>query len=71
LWKDPVRAESLQIIDRSISQLRELAGALAEEIGSASASQVPLTPARRSCKEVLLTLSVLLPKLEAARRIKE
>jgi hypothetical protein len=66
-----MRAESLQIIDQSINQLRELAGALAEEVGSASASQMPLTPVRRSCKEVLLTLSVLLPKLEAARRIEE
>lgn len=66
-----MRSESLEIINQSISQLRELAGALAEEVGSASAAQLPLTPARRSCKEVLLTLSVLLPKLEAAKRIQE
>ena len=66
-----MRSESLEIIDQSISQLRALAGALAEEVGSASAAQLPLTPGRRSCKEVLLTVSVLLPKLEAARRVNE
>jgi len=66
-----MRSESLAIIDQSITQLRELAGVLAEEVGSASAQQIPLTPTRRSCKEVLLTLSVLLPKLEAAKRITE
>jgi hypothetical protein len=64
-----MRSESLQLIEQSIDQLRELAGALVEEVGSASAAQVPLTPSSRSCKEVLLTLSVLLPKLEAARRV--
>jgi hypothetical protein len=52
-----MRSESLTIIDQSISQLHELAGVLAEEVGSASADQIPLT------------LSVLLPKLEAAKRI--
>jgi len=66
-----MRSESLDIIDQSICQLRALAGALAEEVGSASAAQLPLTPTRRSCKEVLLTVSILLPKLEAARKISD
>jgi len=66
-----MRPESLEIINQSIHQLHSLAGALAEEVGSASPAQLPLTPTRRSCKEVLLTLSVLLPKLEAAKRIRE
>jgi hypothetical protein len=56
------------LIDRSIAQLESLEAFLADEV------QQPWTPTllplseRRLCKEALLAISVLLPKLRAVRR---
>lgn len=56
-----------ELIERSIARLEELASVLASE------AQSPLPTSRAACerrlrrKEVLLSISVLLPKLRAAR----
>jgi hypothetical protein len=57
------------LLEASIAQLRTLAAFFADELGnSAERSEVP-TPEARACKEALLTISVLIPKLQAARCI--
>ena len=53
------------ILDHSIAQLRTLACALAEEMGTATDSD--FADNARACRELLLSVSVLLPKLQAAR----
>jgi hypothetical protein len=65
------------LLDTSIAQLRTLAAFLAEEMGeyrlaNGSASGYPSEAANleaRACKEILLTISVLIPKLQAARYV--
>ena len=60
--------ESPALIDRSIAQLESLAAFLADEVQRPwTAAVLPLAE-RRLCKEALLTISVLLPKLQAVRR---
>lgn len=61
--------ESPAIIDRSIAQLERLAAVLADEIQQpwTTTTLLPLSE-RRLCKEALLTISVLLPKLHAVQR---
>ena len=54
---------------RSIGELRTLASCLAEEIGTACDGRRTATPEARVCKELLLSISVLLPKLQAARYV--
>jgi hypothetical protein len=56
------------LIDDSIDKLEQLSALLAEELGSGSAPE-RLPPDRRIRKEVLLSISVLLPKLHAARSL--
>ena len=64
------------LLDTSIAQLRTLAAFLAEEMGeyrlahgsSGHQSEVANLEAR-ACKEILLTISVLIPKLQAARYV--
>lgn len=60
--------ESPALIDRSIAQLESLAAFLADEVQRPWTTAVLPLPERRLCKEALLTISVLLPKLHAVRR---
>jgi len=57
------------LLDISIANLRTLAAFFADELGQCSnASPVP-SPEARPCQEALLTISVLIPKLQAARYV--
>jgi hypothetical protein len=55
----------LTLIDETIDHLEALTELLADEVGERTAS--PKIEARL-CKEALLTIGVLLPKLKAVRR---
>jgi hypothetical protein len=57
------------LLDTSIAQLQTLASFLAEEMGEFRQKTVVATPEARACKEILMTISVLLPKLQAARYV--
>jgi hypothetical protein len=57
------------LIDQSIAQLQALSAFLAQEVQQPSPKSSALPPEQRICKEALLTISVLLPKLYAARRV--
>jgi hypothetical protein len=57
------------LLDTSIAQLQTLASFLAEEMGEYRQRAVVVTPEARACKEILLTISVLIPKLQAARYV--
>jgi hypothetical protein len=59
------------IIDQSIKQLQTLSTILAAEIQQSRHTDAPLPIEKRICKEALLTVSVLLPKLHEARRVVE
>lgn len=60
--------DSAALIERSIVQLESLATYLANEVQRPRPATVPPYADRRLCKEVLLTISVLLPKLHAVRQ---
>jgi len=53
----------------SIAQLRTLASFLAEEMGEYRDKSEVANLEARACKEILLTISVLIPKLQAARYV--
>jgi hypothetical protein len=55
----------LTLIDRTIDDLESLCEVLADEVDTRVRSELP--PEGRLCKEALLTISVLLPKLRAVR----
>jgi hypothetical protein len=57
------------VLDTSIAQLRTLAAFLAEEMGEYREKSEPASLEARACKEILLTISVLIPKLQAARYV--
>lgn len=64
------------LLDTSIAQLRTLAAFLAEEMGeyrlaqgSSGHQSEAANLEARACKEILLTISVLIPKLQAARYV--
>jgi hypothetical protein len=57
------------LLDTSIAQLQTLASFLAEEMGEYRQKTVATTPEARACKEILMTISVLIPKLQAARYV--
>jgi hypothetical protein len=57
------------LLDTSIAQLRTLACFLAEEMGEFRDKAEPANLEARACKEILLTISVLIPKLQAARYV--
>jgi len=57
------------LIDRSIVQLEKLAAFLADEVEQPQSTTLLPLSERRLCKEALLTISVLLPKLRAVRRV--
>lgn len=59
-----MRSDRMSIINQSIVGLQQLATVLAEDAHRADASRAPQT-----AKEALLTIRVLLPKLEAARAL--
>ena len=65
-----MRNDPRALIDQSIEQLQELSSLFAAEVQS-QPRDVQLSPAKRMRKEVLLTISVLLPKLRAARDFRE
>jgi hypothetical protein len=55
------------VIDQSIKQLQSLSAILAAEIRGVHSMDAQLPTEKRICKEALMTVSVLLPKLEEAR----
>ena len=57
------------LLDISIAQLKTLASYLAEEMVTIREHTEKATPEVRACKEILLTISVLIPKLQAARYV--
>lgn len=57
------------VLDTSIAQLRTLAAFLAEEMGEYRNQAEAANLEARACKEILLTISVLIPKLQAARHV--
>jgi hypothetical protein len=59
-----MRSDRMSIINQSIVGLQQLASVLAEDAHQADLSRAPQT-----AKEALLTIRVLLPKLEAARAL--
>ncbi len=58
-----------EVLEISIAQLKTLASFLAEEMGNARERTQTATPDARACKEILLAISVLIPKLQAARYV--
>lgn len=59
------------LIDRSIAQLESLSAFLTDEVQQPWTTAVLPLAERRLCKEALLTISVLLPKLRAVRRAQD
>jgi hypothetical protein len=57
------------LLDTSIAQLQTLAAFLAEEMGEYGHRSEAANLEARACKEILLTISVLIPKLQAARYV--
>jgi hypothetical protein len=57
------------LLDTSIAQLRTLAAFLGEEMGEYRDESEVANLEARACKEILLTISVLIPKLQAARYV--
>lgn len=55
------------LIDSSIVQLRRLSSCLADELGELRSESQTATVEARACKEILLSITVLLPKLQAVR----
>ncbi len=56
------------LLETSIAQLTTLASFLAEQMGTAVDQEERAVEAR-ACKELLLSISVLLPKLHAAKYV--
>jgi len=57
------------LLDTSIAQLRTLAAFLAEEMGEYGQRSDAANLEARACKELLLTISVLIQTLQAARYV--
>ena len=57
------------LLDTSIANLRTLAAFFADELGSCGRTSTDQSPEARACQEALLTISVLIPKLQAARYV--
>ena len=57
------------LLDTSIAQLRTLAAFLAEEMGEYRHKSEAANLEARACKEILLTISMLVAKLQAARYV--
>jgi hypothetical protein len=59
--------DPLQLIDQTIDQLQTLAAHFEDETSDRLSNSAPLSPDAKRCKEALLTINVLIPKLRAAR----
>jgi hypothetical protein len=57
------------LLDTSIANLRTLAAFFADELGKCGQESPVPSPEARACEEALLTISVLIPKLQAARYV--
>jgi hypothetical protein len=57
------------MLDSSIAQLQRLSAVLVDELGELRAQSRAETLEARACKEILLSITVLLPKLQAARYV--
>lgn len=57
------------LIDSSIVQLERLSSYLVDTLGELRADSRAATLEARACKEILLSISVLIPKLQAARYV--
>ncbi len=62
MFTDPV-----QLIDQTLDDLQTLSAYLEDESGGRILDVRQLTPQARAYREMLLTISVLIPKLRAAR----
>lgn len=62
MFRDPV-----QLIDLTIDHLQALAGYFEDETSDGLQNSGALSPDAKRCKEALLTINVLIPKLRAAR----
>ena len=58
-----------QLLDTSIAQLQTLAAFLGDQLGDRSDRPESATSEARTCEEILLSLSVLILKLRAARHM--
>jgi hypothetical protein len=61
--------EPALLLDLSIAQLKNLAVFFADEIGRGAQPLDPSSLEVRACREALLSISVLIPKLQAARYV--
>jgi hypothetical protein len=63
--------DPLQLIDETIDHLQTLAAHFEDEtsplLNEGRSNATPLSPDAKRCKEALLTINVLIPKLRAAR----
>lgn len=57
------------VIDSSIVQLQRLSAYLVDTLGELRADSRASTLEARACKEILLSITVLIPKLQAARYV--
>jgi hypothetical protein len=57
------------LLDTSIANLLTLAAFFADELGNCGHAATVPSPEARACQEALLTISVLIPKLQAARYV--
>jgi hypothetical protein len=57
------------LLDTSIANLRTLAAFFADQLGNCGRVSAVPSPEARACQEALLTISVLIPKLQAARYV--
>jgi hypothetical protein len=57
------------VIDQAITQLQTLSAILAAEIEDSGLLEKSLPIEKRICKEALMTVRVLLPKLQEARLV--
>jgi len=62
-------AEPRVLLDISIANLRTLAAFFAGELVNCGKSRRDPSPETRACQEALQTISVLIPKLQAARYV--
>ena len=63
--------EPLQLIDETIERLEILSEFLAGEVNDRTDESPLLSPEARTCKEAMLTISVLVPKLQRARALQQ
>jgi hypothetical protein len=57
------------LLETSIANLRTLATLFADELGNCGRTSTVPSPEARACQEALMTISVLIPKLQAARYV--